>query len=115
MLLKINLQEKLMILTSRKFFRSYYHSLIKHAAEQYHLFLGRTSNTEKEEATLKSTKLFTNLLSNDHLNNVLIKCPNQTTMQRESLHNTQLKQESRLINFHSEIKKCSKKTLFSFQ
>ena len=58
--------------------------------------------------------MFINLSSNHHPNNVLI-----NTLIRlqcnESLHNTQLKQESRLTNLYSEIKKCSTKTLFSFQ
>ena len=103
-----------MTLTSRKFSGSYYHSLIKHAPEQYRLFSGRTSNTEKEEATFKSVKMFTNLSSNHHANNVLINALIRLQC-RESLNNTQLKQESRLTNLYSEIKKCSKKTLFSFQ
>lgn len=113
MLLKINLQGKLMTLTSWKFFGSYYHSLIKHAPEQYCLFSGRTSNTEKEEATFKSIKMFINLSSNHHPNNVLINALIRLQC-NESLHNTQLKQESRLTNLYSEIKKCSKTTLFSF-
>ena len=61
---KINLQRKLILMTSRKFFGSYSHCLIKHASEQYRLFSGRTSNTEKDEATLKSIKMFTSLSSN---------------------------------------------------
>ena len=111
MFLKINLQGKLMTLTSRKFFGSYYHSLIKHAPEQYRLFSGRTSNTEKEEATFKSIKMFINLSSNHHPNNVLIN-PLIRLRCRESLHNTQLKQDSRLTNLYSEIKKSLNKTLF---
>ena len=114
MFLKINLQGKLMTLTSRKFFGSYYHSLIKHAPEQYRLFSGRTSDTEKEEATFKSIKMFTNLSSNHHPNNVLINTLIRLRY-RESLHNTQLKQDSRSTNLYSEIKKCLNETLFSFQ
>ena len=69
---KINLQGKLILLTRRKFFGSYSHYLIKPASEQYRLFSGRTSNTEKDEATLKLIKMFTSLSSNHYPNNVLI-------------------------------------------
>ena len=71
-------------------------------------------NTEKEEATFKSVKMFTNLSSNHHSKNVLINAQIRLEC-RESLHNTQLKQESRLTNLYSQMKNCSKKTLFSFQ
>ena len=41
----------LLKMTSRRFFGSYYHSLVKHSPEQYRMFPGRLANTEKEEAT----------------------------------------------------------------
>ena len=103
-----------MTLTSGKFFGSYYRSLIKHAPEQYRLFSGRTSNNEKEEATFKSIKIFTNLPSNYYHNNVLISALIRLQC-RKRLHNTQLKQESRLTNIYIEIKNCPKKTSFSSQ
>ena len=58
--------------------------------------------------------MFINLSSNHHPNNALINALIRLQC-KESLHNTQLKQESRLTNLYSEIKKCSTKTLFSFQ
>ena len=58
-------------LTSRKLFGTYYHSLTKHASEQYRLFSGRCFNTEKEEATFNKLKISTNLTSNHHPDNVI--------------------------------------------
>ena len=109
MLFKINLQGKLMTLTSRKFFGFYYHSLIKHAPEKCSLFSGRSSDTEKGEGTFKSIKMFNNLSSNhDPNNNDLINALIRLQC-RETLQKTQLRQESRLTNLYSEIKKCSQR------
>ena len=58
--------------TARKFFGSYYHSIVKHSPFQYRLFSGRTSNTEKEESTFNSMKMFTNLASNHHSENIIV-------------------------------------------
>ena len=33
---------------------------------------GRTSNTEKEESTFNSNKIFTNLVSNHHSENIIV-------------------------------------------
>ena len=66
MMIKIHLQGKLKTITERKFFGTYYHSLTRHAAEQYRLFSGRSTNTEKEEATFNKIKAYTNLTSNHH-------------------------------------------------
>ena len=57
-----------MKLTTREYFRSYYHCLIGHSPQQYRVILGRTSNTESEEATFNSLKTFTNLTLNHHPN-----------------------------------------------
>ena len=57
--------------TERKFFGSYYHSLISHATLQYHLFSGRSINTEKEEAMFQFIKTSTKLTSNHHPGNVI--------------------------------------------
>ena len=58
--------------TARKFFGSYYHSIVKHSPFQYRLLSGRTSNTEKEESTFNSMKMFTNLASNHHSENIIV-------------------------------------------
>ena len=71
MLLKIHLDGKLKSETERKFFGIYYHSLIRHSPEQYRLFSGRSSNTEKEEAQFNALKTFTNLTSNHHPEKVI--------------------------------------------
>ena len=71
MLLKIHLDGKLKSKTEQRFFGIYYHSLIRHSPEQYQLFSGRSSNTEKEEAQFNALKTFTNLTSNHHPENVV--------------------------------------------
>ena len=58
-------------LKDRKDFGVYYHSLIGHAPDQFRLFSGRASNTEKEEAVFSSLKRFTNNASNHHPDNVI--------------------------------------------
>ena len=58
--------------TSRKCFGSYCHSIVKHSPFQYRLLSGRTSNTEKEELTFNSMKMFTNLASNHHSENIIV-------------------------------------------
>ena len=104
-----------MSLTSCKFFGSYYHSLVKHAPEQYGLFSGGISNTKKEEATFKSIKLFTNLTSNHHPNNILINALIRLEC-RDLLNNYPLsKQESKITNLYVEIKKNLKNTFFTFK
>ena len=58
-------------LTERKFYGSYYHSLIHHSTYQYRIISGRAANTEKEEATFNTLKTVTNLRSNHHAEHVL--------------------------------------------
>ena len=71
MLLKIHFDCKLKSETELKFLGFYYRSLIRHLPEQYRLFSGRSSNTEKEEAQFNALKTFTNLTSNHHPENVI--------------------------------------------
>ena len=71
MLLKIHLDGKLKFENERRFFGIYYHSLIRHSPEQYQIFSGRSSNTEKEEAQFNALKTFTNLTSNHHPENAI--------------------------------------------
>ena len=58
-------------MSKRSFYGIYYQSLITHSAEQYRLFSGRSSNTEKKETVFNTLKKFTNLTSNHHPNNVI--------------------------------------------
>ena len=71
MLIKIFFNNKLLSMTNRKLFEVYYHSLIRHAPEQYRIIPGRTCNTEKEEATFSYIKKDTNNASNHHSDNVI--------------------------------------------
>ena len=72
MMIKIHLQGKSKTLTNWKFFETYYHSLKRHAAEQYGLFSGTSTNTKKEEATFNKIKVYTNLTSNHHSENLIL-------------------------------------------
>ena len=103
------------LLTSRKLFGSYYHSLTKHAPEQHRIVSSRTSNTEKEEATFNSIKVATNLASNHHPNNIIANAlirlqakdalnENQTTPERES----------KITKMYGSIKGNFKNTVISF-
>ena len=72
MIIKIHLQGKSKTLTKWKFFGTYYHYLNRHTAEQYGLFPGTSTNTEKEEATFNKIKVYTNLSSNHYLENLIL-------------------------------------------
>ena len=65
-LLKIHISTSLKSMTERKFYGTCYHSLIRHSGEQYRIFSGGTSITEKEEAIFQTLKNFTNLAPNHH-------------------------------------------------
>ena len=69
--LKINIEGKVKSAAERKLFGRYYHSLFRHSCEQYRVFSGRSANTEKEEATFNTLKIFTSLTSNHHPQNVI--------------------------------------------
>ena len=56
MMIKIHLQGRLKTITERKFFGTYYHSLTRHAAEQYRLFSKGVQLTQKKRK-LHLTKL----------------------------------------------------------
>ena len=66
MLLKIHLQGRLKLLTSRKLFGSCYHSFIIHKTQQYRLVSGRNSNVESEKATFNAINVAANLTSSHH-------------------------------------------------
>lgn len=46
-------------------------SIMRHPAEQSHLYPGHSTNTEKNEATFNTLKTFTNLTSNHHTENII--------------------------------------------
>ena len=72
MMIGIHLQRKLKTITEQTFFGTYHHSLTRHATEQYRLFSGHSTNTEKEEATFNKMKVYTNLTSNHHPENLIL-------------------------------------------
>ena len=55
--------------TAHKFIGSYYHSIVKHSPFRHRQL---SSNTEKEESTFNSMKMFTNLGSNHHSENIIV-------------------------------------------
>ena len=114
MLLKLLIQGQLKSLTSRKFFGSYYLSLTKHAPEQHRTVSGRTSNTEKEEATFNSNKLATNFASNHHPNNItnaLIRLQEKDALNENQ---TTPERESKITKMYGSIKGNFKNTVTSF-
>ena len=86
-MIKIRLQGKLKTITEQKFFGTYYHLLTRHVAEQYRLFSGLSTNTEKEEATFNKIRVFTNHTSNHHPENLILNAAirlNQKSISKES-------------------------------
>ena len=116
MLLKIHIDGNVKSLTERKMFGIYYHSLIRHSAEQYRLFSGRTTNTEKEEAMFNPLKTYTKLTSNHQPDNVIsnsiirVQATNIINSGKEN-HNTN---ESYLHQLYKPIKEKSENHLITF-
>ena len=69
--LKTNIDGNVKSAKERKIFGIYYHSFIRHSCEQYKLFSGWSANTEKEGGTVNTLKIFTDLTSNHHPQNVI--------------------------------------------
>ena len=116
LLIKINFCGKFRKLTARKFFGSYFHSLVYHIALQYRIVSGRTANTEKEQATFNSLKTFTNITSNHHsdqvVTNALIR-----TQAKEQLHQQPLKSsadEKIFKNLYLPLKELLNDTIIPF-
>ena len=71
MIIKIHMEGHIKSMSERIFYGIYFHSLIRHSAEQCCLFSGRSSYTDKEEAVFNSLKTFTKLTSNHHPDNMI--------------------------------------------
>ena len=71
MLLKMHISAILKSMTKRKFYGTYYHSLIRHSGEQYCIFSGGTSITKKEETIFQTLKKFANLTPNHQPENII--------------------------------------------
>ena len=87
--IKINVRGKVKKLINRKFFWSYYHSLICHSSQQYRIISGRWINTKSEEAAINSLKIFTNPTSNHHSDHVAVNASVQT-LTKEALNPQQI-------------------------
>ena len=90
LLIKINIRVNLRKLTARKFFGSYFLSLVHHRALQHRVVSGHTANSEKEESTFNSLKTFTNITSNHHSDQVVTNALIRTQV-KEELHQQPLK------------------------
>ena len=86
------------MLTERKFFGAYYHSLVCHSQDQYRLFSGRSINTEKEEATFHHLKTSTNLTSNHKPRHVI------RIQERNRMNEHSNRKESELHTLYKPIK-----------
>ena len=92
------------ILTSRKFYGRYWHSLTAHAAKQSRIISGRSTNTEEEERhfnTLQGITKLTNRRPGD------IITPSLVRLQAEQ-HMTKARQASAVKAQESQISKCYK-------
>ena len=107
--------DNIISMTRRKFFGSYYHSLIKHSPEQYIILSGRLANTEKKEATFNFIKAVTNLISNHHPSNIIANAI--IRMQVKNILNERLHHESKesaLNEAYQSIKSTLKNTVIPY-
>ena len=113
MMIKIHLQGKLKTMTERKFFGTYYHSLTRRAAEQYRLFSGRSPNTEKEEATFNKIKVYTDLTSNHHPENLTLNAVILLQV-NEEFSQKLISKENNLSHVYHPIKESFSNTIIPF-
>ena len=66
LIIKRHFENNLKVLTVRRFYGVYYHSLMTHAREQYQYVSGRSANFEIEEELFASMKNSKNQASNHH-------------------------------------------------
>ena len=103
MVSKIHLQGKLKTITEPKFFGTYYHSLTRHVAEQYRLFSGCSTNTEKEEAAFNKMKVCINLTSNHHPENLILNAVIRLQV-NEEFRQKSISKENNLSHIYHPIK-----------
>ena len=116
LLLKIHLQGNIKSKTSRRFFGPHYHSLVKHSPEQYKIFSGRLTNTEKEEANFSFIKKTTNGASNHHPANVIANAMIRMEARKIVMpgHSEIEKTESKLTTIYQPIKSILKNTIIPY-
>ena len=104
-------------MSKRSFYGIYYQSLITHSAEQYRLFSGRSSNTEKEEAVFNTLKKFTNLTSNHHPDNVIYNALVRIQAHQILTANEEDKErnDETFANLYQPIKQNLSNTIISFE
>ena len=114
MFLVINLKNNSKSLTQRKLFGTYFHSISRHASEQYRLFSGRSANTEKEEAFFTGiktdTKLTLNYQPENLITNVIIRAEARTVL-NQVVH---LEEKSFINDIYQPITKQLKNTVIPF-
>ena len=117
MVIKIHMDGHIKSMSERRFYGISYHSLIRHSAEQYRLFSGRGSNTEKEEAVFNTLKKFTNLTSNHHPDNVIYNA--LVSIQAHQILTANEKDEERndetFAKLYQPIKQNLSNTIISFE
>ena len=114
MIIKINIRGNLHSTTSRKFFGVYYHSIVRHATDQYRLISGRTANAEKEEGMFSHLKTFTKLTSNNNpdqiITNALIRMQAKMYLEPKKKFNT----ESEFTSIYKPISCTFSNTVIPF-
>ena len=113
---KINLRNTLKKITPRKFFGSYYHSIISHSALQYRIISGRASNTEKEESTFNTLKTLAKLTSNHHDDNIILNSliRLQAKDKLASSHEKSGKSQSSFTDLYFPLKALQQNTVIPF-
>ena len=114
LLIKIKIRDNLRKLTVRKFFGSYFHSLVHQSVFQHRVVSGHTANSEKEEATFNSLKTFTNITSNHHSDQGVINALIRTQV-KEQLHKQPLKSSAdKKNNLYLPFKELLNDTIIPF-
>ena len=94
------------ILTSRKFYGRYWHSVTAHAAKQSRIISGRSANTEEEERHFNSlqgiTKL-TNRRPGDIITPSLVRLQAEQQMAKARQANTVKSQESQISKYFKAL------------
>ena len=112
MMIKIHVQGKLKTITERKFFGTYYHSLTRHAAEKYRLFSGHSTSKEKEEATFNKIKVYKNLTTNHHPENLILNAVIQSQINEEFSQKSISKEN--MSHIYHPIKESFSNTIIPF-
>ena len=115
MVIKMNFEKKLKVLSRRKFFGKYYHAIIAHASDQYRIINGRSSNTENEERCFNFIKTVSKGTSNHHPDNIISNAFIRSQVRKEMEDsNTIMVTESLISSSYNNIRLNLENSVISF-